>query len=1277
MLTQLIATRPNLFVRWCIPFFTTATLVVLACLIGCRSEKPASSRTKAPRQNAAPIKQVDVSPADSKVESVTAADAPVKSDTPGRVVLKRLASKSVGPKQAFTSISPKESGIDCVCRLDIQHSMKRLYHGGFACGGVSIGDIDGDGRPDIFLVNGPDQNRLFRQTASFKFQDITESAGLGGGEDWGASAALIDIDNDQDLDIYICNYDTANALYINDGTGKFSECAKAFGLDLVDASLSPAFCDYDRDGDLDLYLLTNRYYRSGGRPLKPPFELRDGKPTVLSEFQKFYALVDHGNRQFTVETTGRSDRVFRNDGAGKFTDVSADVGITQPGHGLSATWWDCNQDGWPDLYVANDFDDPDHLYLNNRDGTFSDVLESAFPHTSWFSMGADFGDLNNDALFDFFVADMSATTHYKQKTTMGAMNAKRLAHVAGPPPQIMKNSCFLNSGTDRFYEAAEMMGIADSDWSWAVKIADFDNDTRNDLFISNGISRNFNNSDKATKAQDLVGKTNWELYEDDPSHPEKNLVFQNRGDLMFENNSSNWGLDEVSMSYSCAYGDLDRDGDLDLIVVNLDKPPSLYRNDLDSGNSLLVTLRGTQSNAIGIGALVELETESGKQIRMLSPQTGFLSGNEPVIHFGLGDAEIVKKVTVRWPSGETQSASNVMANQNIEMHEPNSGSVTNSSLDLAIAKTRQFQPLALPRAAKHSELPFDDFAAQPLLPNKLSQLGPGIAVSDYDGDGDEDFFVSGAAMTAGQLMVNDGSGNFQPRQLPAFAADRYCEDMGAVWFDVDSDDDLDLYVVSGGVESLSKHYRDRLYLNDGQGNLSAAPDGSVPALTESGSCVCAADFDRDGDLDLFVGSRVTPNQYPTAPPSRILENQNGKLVDATQSLATDLLAAGMVTGALWSDANNDGWVDLLVTTEWGPVRYFENQAGKKLVEKTHDAGLSLRTGWWNGISGRDLDGDGDMDYVVTNFGLNTKYHASSKNPVMIYYGDFDGSGAKRLIEAEYENSTLFPIRGKSCSSNAMPHLKDKFDSYHKFGLSSLNEIYSNKCLEESDEFAANTLQSCALINNGAGQFELRPLPRLAQISPSFGSQLTEINGDGIADLILAQNFFSAQAETGRMDGGMSAVLLGTGDGSFESMSPTDSGIVVSGAAMSVALLQPVDSSGDGVIFGVNDGDVVGYLNQSGAPPRSENSNGRLRVILKGSTGNPNAVGARITVTTNAKSQTAEIHAGGGYLTQSSPQTVFGLGNSTEGFVNVRWPDGTENTVSFNDQSIITVNIKGD
>ena len=1194
-----------------------------------------------------------------------------KSAPDGQIRSQPLADRTGSHPTLFRRLSPEESGVEFTNALEAENMRKYLYNGA----GVAIGDYDGDGRPDLYLVSLDGPNRLFEQRGGMQFEDVTAGAGVDGGDAWGTGATFTDVDNDGNLDLFVCNLASPNLLYMNRGDGTFVETAGQAGVDYKGGSTMGAFADYDRDGDLDLYLLTNRVFYIGAE--FPEVELRriNGQLAVHPDYKNQYIVLQG---RYLAEA-GESDILYRNNGDGTFSDVSEQAGIEENGMGLSATWWDYNDDGWLDVYVGNDKKTPDYLFRNNGDGSFTDVIEAVVPHTPWFSMGADFADINNDGLFDFLVGDMSSTTHFKQKTTMGAMSKSAWFLDSAVPRQYMRNALYLNTGTNRFMEVAYLTGLASTDWTWAVRFADLNTDGLADVFITNGTAKNSNNSDLLEEWEVLFSSGRLEEAEELalnlPPLLEENLAFENLGDLRFENTSAEWGLNLYGVSQGAAFADFDRDGDLDLVVNNLNSPVAVYRNEGRQGHRVLIRLEGAQSNRLGVGAKATLETGAGIQVGQLSLARGYMSADEPLLHFGLGEWPRIERLTVEWPSGAVQRFEDLAADRMYTIGEPRGADRENQSppalAEAPSDRRPQFEDFTYPGRLNfvHSEQPYDDYEREPLLPYKLSQLGPGLAWGDADGDGDDDLYAGGAAGQAGALFHN-ARGEFKKMQNGPWEEDKACEDMAPLWFDADADGDLDLYVVSGGNEAGPGDavFQDRLYINsDGSGSFQRAPRGALPVLTESGSAAAASDFDRDGDLDLFVGSRMTPGKYPLTPRSFLLRNEGGEFRDATDSVAPDLRRVGLVTGAVWSDATGDGWTDLLVTLAWSPIRVFGNRGGE-LVDATEASGLLPYSGWWNGIAAGDIDSDGDLDYVATNAGRNTKYHPTADTPVAMYARDFDNSGTLDLVETEFEGETEFPIRGLSCSAGAMPFVGEKFQTYTDFGKASIGEIYTEEELQRARRLDLNFLDSAALINTGGGVFEIRALPRLAQASAGFGVAVTDLDADGHLDVYMTQNFFSPQRETGQWDGGLSLMLRGAGDGMLTPAWPTESGFVVPGDAKGGAV---ADFDGDGwpdVAVAINDGQLRIFRNTG------VTGNKPLTVRLKGPSGNPTGVGALVRLTTRSgRVQTQEVLAGSGYLSQSSSRLFFGLGESDPPVeIRVRWSDGSTTlyTENLDQQSIL-------
>ena len=1179
----------------------------------------------------------------------------------GRIEATALPERATTDGPRFAKLDASDTGIDFVHRWTPRDEHAHQLDNAVAGGGVAIGDLDGDGLPEVVLTRPHGGLQLVRNLGGFRFEDATSSSGLAGDTTWGTGPALADLDGDGDLDLHVCGYDTPNRLWMNrtdaaaGGALAFEETAAAAGVAFHGASVQMAFSDYDCDGDVDGYLVTNRLTPRGRMKMPKPTVV-DGRVTLPPAYDELIEMIEVPGRGYRPIKVGQADRLFENQGDASFKDVTGSSGIHGDHYGLAATWWDFDDDGDEDLYVSNDFWGPDRLYENGGDGSFADVAGAVLPHTPWYSMGSDAGDLDNDGRLDFMASDMLGTSHYRQKIAMGDMGSDAWFLEHGEPRQAMRNAVFLNSGAGRFREGAYLLGLAQSDWTWAVKMADLDEDGWLDVFLTNGMTRDWFNSDlRAAAAAEEAGPAD-PFWQTQPLQHERNLAFRNSGALSFEEIGAEWGLDHLAVSFGAALGDLDGDGDPDLVVNDFQGAAGVYRNESHGTNRMVIRLHGVASAPYGSGASVTVESAAGTQTRAMALSGGFMSSDEPLLHVGLGADAVVRRLSVRWPSGHQQSFDDLPSNQRFDITEP-TGAPASTREPRAEAALFASAELA---TRGHVESEFDDFARQPLLPNRLSRLGPGVAWADVDGDGDDDFFIGGAAGQSGALYIQRSPGAFEPRTPGVLRAHSDREDMAPLFLDADGDGDVDLFIVSGSYEADpgDEELRDRLYLNDGTGEFVSAPD-ALPDFRDSGSVAAAADFDRDGDLDLFVGGRVVPGSYPRTPISRLLVNEGGRFVDGTRAAGASLMVTGLVTSACWTDVDDDGWIDLLVTHEWGAVGLWMNREGR-LVESTEAAGLAEHTGWFNGIASRDLDGDGDIDFVVTNVGLNTKYHASPEHPTQIYFGKFGadgGTGIPNIIEAEFEGDEVVPVRGRSCSSNAMPHLAEQFPNFHEFAKAPLVEIYAPDELSGSMTLEAGVLESGVFLNDGAGRFEFHPLPRIAQIAPGFGVVLTELDGDGHADLVIAQNFFGPQPETGRMDGGVSIVLRGDGRGGFAPVSPVESGVSVDGDAMGLAT---GDANGDGLpdlVFAVNDGPAAAFLGSPDSAPR------RFGVRLSGPAGNPTAVGARVTVRdATGGTQTAEVTAGGSYLSQSSGTLTFARPASGAITITVRWPDGRTETV---------------
>lgn len=1134
-----------------------------------------------------------------------------------------LAPRSRAGTTLFSPLTPAQTGIVAENPYDDPRMWTDRYQElvyGAIGSGVAIGDFDDDGRPDLYLVNKTGPGRLFRNLGDWRFEDVTERSGLGaagwmgglfGGDEakaWTQGAAWADVNNDGRLDLYICRFAAPNRLYINQGGGAgsatFKEEAEARGLALTDASGMAAFADYDRDGWLDVYVQTN----------------------MLSA---------------KASPEGQRDRLFRNLGDGKFADVTDRAGIRGLTLGHAATWWDFDEDGWPDLYVANDYAGPDRLYRNNRDGTFTDVRDRALPRTPYYSMGADLGDVNNDGRLDLLVADMAATTPAKDQRGMAGSRARAQAEPLDPAeaPQRMSNALYLNTGTGRLHEAAFLAGVSASDWTWSARLEDLDCDGRVDVHFTNGMVREYHNADLLERIMGAEGTDeSRQMVKASPVLAERNLAFRNLGGLRFEECGRAWGLDQPGVSFGAAFGDLDGDGDLDLVFANYQAGPTVLRNDAPAGNRLVVALRGTRSNRFGAGATVRVRTAAGEQVRALVLARGYLSSSEPVLHFGLGEAETVEELIVDWPSGHRQRFDKVAAGQKLTIAEPASAPASRTGPE---PSRTLFDKVAGDGLAAVPEETEPDRDAQPLAPFRLDRRGPALAAADLDGDGRDELVVGGT--TKSPLLLG---------QLGALAAGN-ADDGPVLLLDFDGDGDADLLRTKAGA-SRSGNHQPQLWRNDG-GRFT--PTDAIPALAISAGAAAAADFDRDGDLDLFLGARNQPGRYPHAAPSFLLRNEAGRFSDVSEAFAPALRTAGLVTSALWTDADDDGWPDLLIATEWGEVRFFRGEAGQALVERGDAAGFrAAGTGLWTSLAAADLNRDGRMDYVAGNLGLNTPYQPSAA----LFVADFRGGSPPQLVEARTFEGRLLPLRTRAELGALIPGILRKFPKNDAYANASLEEILGAGKLAAARKFEATELRSGVFLSQPNGTWRFEPLPVEAQLAPLQGIVAGDLDADGHADVLAAQNSFAQPASMGRFDGGLGVFLRGDGRGGFRAVGPAESGLVIPGDARAVILADRDRDGAPEILVSRNRQEGLAFAPAGGGERRW------FRVVLDGPPGNPTGIGAKLTLElADGKTLLAEVAAGSGVLSQSAAGAFFGYSaaNVPRRLI-VRWPDGRTATHAF-------------
>ncbi|WOD44160.1 VCBS repeat-containing protein [Hwangdonia lutea] len=1062
----------------------------------------------------------------------------------------------------FTEISPNESGLNFINEIPESSAMNSMvYEYFYNGGGVAVGDINNDGLPDIYFTSNLKDNKLYLNKGDFKFEDITDKAKVKGSFGWTTGVTMVDINADGWLDIYVCKSgkgkakNRQNELFVNNKNGTFTEAAATYGLNFSGYSTQAAFFDFDKDGDLDMFLLNHNV-------------------TPIN--------TNNPENYKTKEDEFVGDKLYRND-SGKFTDISKRAGIigNPLGFGLGVSVGDLNQDGWPDIYVANDYIEHDYLYYNNGDGTFSESLKSSIKHIPNFSMGTDIADFNNDGLLDIMSLDMVAEDNYGIKTSMSGMNLDIFNHAVnhGFHYQYMFNALQMNIGNRNFSEIAQLAGVSNTDWSWSPLFADFDNDGYKDLFVSNGLKRDFRNNDfrnhklkrlkQAQKNKEKMAPVIEELVSQTPQRKTPNYFFKNNGDLTFTKASTHWGISKPTFSNGAAYADFDNDGDLDLVVNNIDEPATILKNNSNK-NYLQFQFKGNPKNPFGIGVRVEAKTKNGTQYLENYPTRGYQSAVEPILHFGLNDLKSVESIKIIWPNNKVQTLKDITANQRLTIHytdsklKENRNDKLNPTLFKDITKASKIKH-------KHIENDYNDFINESLLPHKMSQFGPAVAVADINNDGLDDFFIGGSKGHSGTLYIQNNGGVFKVSNAKTWKNDKSYEDVDAHFFDADNDGDLDLYVVSGGNEwkANSNMYQDRLYINT-HGNFKKA-NANLPKMYSSGGCVKPFDFDGDGDLDLFIGSRLKAQTYPFSGTSYLLENTNGKFKDITPQRASELSNIGMVTDAIWTDFDNDNQTDLIVVGEWMAISFFKNENGNFILQENM---LPNSSGWWNSIKGADFDNDGDTDYIVGNLGLNYKYKASVKEPFEVFSTDFDDNGTNDIVLGYYNNQDLFPLRGRECSSNQMPFIKKKFPTYDAFGSAKLIDVYGKEKLEKALHLKANTFASVYLENLGNGQFNMVALPHEAQVSSINDILIDDFNKDGFKDILVAGNMYQSEIETTRNDASYGLLLLHNGKNNFKPISALESGIGIKGMVKDLSIIKQKDSKS--ILVTINNDSMVVY-----------------------------------------------------------------------------------------------------
>ena len=1050
----------------------------------------------------------------------------------------------------FESISSEISNITFSNNLkENMETYDNVFNFDYFYNGAGVGaeDINNDGLLDIIFSGNQVENKLYLNKGDFKFEDISKSSGINTGKKWSNGVTFVDINNDGWQDIYISQggpnnrSNRNNLLFINNKDLTFTEKAQELGLDDPGISTQSAFFDYDKDGDLDCVVMNeNELY--GLDPISLLKTVNTTEDTKYFNSSHFYKNVD-----------------------GKFIDATKEVGLENPVFGLGLCVSDINSDGYLDIYISSDYYLPDAIYLNDQNGSFINSVKDLTQQVSFYGMGLDIADINNDQLQDIFVLDMASNDNFRAKTLMASMSTDKfnyLTKTAGFQYQYMFNSLQLNLGNNHYSNISQLTSMASSDWSWSVLLSDYNNDGLKDVFITNGyrkyaLDNDFQNKVYKTKIKykgNIPNNIKQQLYDEMPSESLSNLMYKNEGSLNFKEVGSNWGLDELTFSNGAAQGDFDNDGDLDLIINNIDQKALLYKNNTvehSQGNFLKVS---TESITTESFAKITISYDNKNQYEEIKRVRGYMSSQENAAHFGIGTSTNIDTVKIEWPSGKIAYKYNVPANSFLTFSEKNATSLENST---SIASEPYFTNKSkngFNLEYSHKETTYDDFEQEILLPYKQSNTGPFISKGDINGDGKEDFYIGGGSGQSGTLYVQSESGfvNHTPK---SFQLDKGKEDAESIFFDFDNDNDLDLYVVSGGNEygENSSYYADRLYINNGKGDFQKLDTPVLNSFPKSGKSVTIIDFDQDGDNDILVGNRIIPHNYPKFSPSILYENDNGILKNVTQDIVPELETFGLVNSIITTDFNNDGWQDFIAVGEWTPIGIFENKNGKFNLLSTQETALNTK-GWWFKVKETDVNNDGNKDYIIGNVGKNIKFTASEDKPFRIYSDDFDNDGINDVVLSKKYHETYVPVRGRECSSQQMPFIKEKFTTYNDFANATMEDIYGEK-LKDSYSNEATEFNSILLLNKGNNNFEKITLPNEAQLFPTLAISLFDLNNDGFEDCVISGNIYETEVETPRLDAISGLALISNRKDGYTPATMQKTGLYLKGNAKSMESLK--------------------------------------------------------------------------------------------------------------------------